>query len=213
MQAQQPTIDSGNAAGETSTSNLAGTIANSKLTLNPSTMNFGTVLVGSFKQLKVTLSASNGSVTISSKQLTNSEFTVSGLVLPLKLASGASAQVTLQFKPKTSGVASGKLILNSNATDSPTADLLSGTGAAGVSHHVSLGWQGDANPVVGYNLYRGAQSTGPFQRINTALEASTNYTDYSVAAGATYYYAATAVDSQGQESAYSSKLKVTIPSP
>jgi hypothetical protein len=211
-QAQQPIIDSGDATSETSASALAGTTA-SKLTLTPSTINFGTVVVGSYKKLKVTLYASNGSVTISSKQLTNSEFTISGLVLPLKIASGASTQVMLQFKPKTSGVASGKLILNSNATNSPTADLLSGTGSAAVSHHVSLNWQADANPVVGYNLYRGAQSTGPFARINGALEASTNYTDYSVVSGATYYYAATAVNAQGRESAYSSKVKVTIPSP
>jgi hypothetical protein len=213
MQAQNPTIESGNASGEASASALAGTTARSKLTLTPSTMNFGPVVVGGYKKMRVTLSASNGSVTISSKQLTNSEFTVSGLILPLALASGASAQVTLQFKPKTSGVASGKLILNSNATDSPTADLLSGTGSAAASHHVSLSWQADSNPVVGYNLYRGPLSTGPFQRINTALEASTNYTDYSVAAGATYYYAATAVNSQGKESAYSTKVKVAIPSP
>jgi hypothetical protein len=212
MQAQQPTIDSGNTTSETSTSALDGTTA-SKLTLTPSTMNFGTVVVGSYKKFKLTLSASNGSVTISSKQLTISEFSVSGLVLPLKIASGASMQVTLQFKPKTSGLASGKLILSSNAANSPTTDLLSGTGAAAVSHHVSLNWQADANPVVGYNLYRGAQSTGPFARINSALEASTNYTDYSVASGATYFYAATAVNSQGQESGYSSKIKVTIPSP
>ena len=213
VQAQQPTIDSGSATSETSTSSLAGRIAKAKLTLTPSTMNFGTVVVGSYKNLKLTLSASNGSVTISAKQLTNSEFSVSGLVLPLKIASGASAQVTLQFRPKTSGLASGKLILSSNAADSPTADLLSGTGSAAVSHHVSLNWQADANPVVGYNLYRAAQSTGPFARINSALEASTNYTDYSVASGAIYYYAATAVNAQGQESAYSSKVKVTIPSP
>jgi hypothetical protein len=213
MQAQQSTINSGNVTSEVSISDLAGTIAKSKLTLTPSTINFGTVVVGSYTTLKVTLSASNGSVTISSQQLTNSEFSVSGLVLPLKLASGHSAQVTLQFKPKTSGLASGKLILDSNAANSPTSDLLSGTGASAVSHHVSLTWQADANPVVGYNLYRGTQSTGPFARINSALEASTNYTDYSVASGATYYYAATAVNAQGQESAYSSKVKVTIPSP
>lgn len=212
-QAQQPTIDSSSATGETSTSSLAGTITKSKLTLAPATTNFGTVAVGSYKKLKVSLSASNGPVTISSKQLTNSEFSVSGIILPLKLASGQSVQATVQFKPKTSGVASGKLILDSNAVDSPTADLLSGTGVAAVSHHVSLSWHADSNPVVGYNLYRGVQSAGPFERINGALEASTNYTDNSVAAGVTYFYAATAVNAQGEESGYSSKVKVTIPSP
>jgi hypothetical protein len=184
-----------------------------KLTLTPSNVNFGNVVVGTYKKLQVTVSASNGSVTISSKTLTNSEFSVSGLILPLKIASGASARVTLQFKPKTSGVASGKLILDSNAADSPTADLLSGTGSAAGSHRVSLDWHPDANPVVGYNLYRGPQSAGPFTRINSALEATTNYTDYSVVSGATYYYAATAVNAKGEESSYSNKIKVSIPYP
>ena len=40
-------------------------------------------------------------------------------------------------------------------------------------------------------MYRGNVRAGPFQMINTALDASTNYTDDTVVSGATYYYVTT----------------------
>jgi len=51
----------------------------------------------------------------------------------------------------------------------------------------------------------------PFQQINTALEASTNYTDSTVVSGATYYYVTTAVNAEGQQSAYSNAAKAVVP--
>jgi fibronectin type 3 domain-containing protein len=62
-------------------------------------------------------------------------------------------------------------------------------------------------------VYRGNAQAGPFQEINTALDASTNYTDYTVVSGATYYYVTTEVNAQGQESAYSNKVQAVIPNP
>jgi fibronectin type 3 domain-containing protein len=47
--------------------------------------------------------------------------------------------------------------------------------------------------------------------INTALDASTNYTDDTVVSGATYYYVTTAVNAEGQESAYSNEVQAVIP--
>jgi fibronectin type 3 domain-containing protein len=133
--------------------------------------------------------------------------------MPLTLASGQSAQITIQFKPNASGQASSKLTLYSKAANSPTTELLSGTGVAASAHSVSLSWQRDANPVIGYNVYRGTQSGGPYGRINNALESTTDYNDNSVVAGKTYFYAATAVNAQGHESGYSNKVKVVIPYP
>jgi len=66
---------------------------------------------------------------------------------------------------------------------------------------------------VGYNVYRGSQSGGPYTKINSALDASTIYTDSSVQAGQTYYYVTTAVDSNGVESAYSNQIQAPVPSP
>lgn len=90
-------------------------------------------------------------------------------------------------------------------------EQLTGTGVAQVAHNVTLTWNpGDGN-AVGYNVYRGTVSGGPYQMINTALDASTNYTDSSVVCGTTYYYVATEVNAEGQESAYSNVGQAVIP--
>jgi fibronectin type 3 domain-containing protein len=52
----------------------------------------------------------------------------------------------------------------------------------------------------GYNVHRGSVSGGPYSRINSALEVSTTYTDYTVAAGQTHYYVTTAVNASSNES-------------
>jgi len=67
--------------------------------------------------------------------------------------------------------------------------------------------------VVGYNIYRGGVSGGPYSRINSALEATTAYTDNAVTAGLTYYYVTTAVDGSGNESGYSNQAQAVIPTP
>jgi len=66
---------------------------------------------------------------------------------------------------------------------------------------------------VGYNIYRGTVSGGPYSQINTALDTTTSDTDNNVAAGQTYYYVVTAVDSSGTESTYSNQTTAVIPTP
>jgi hypothetical protein len=176
-------------------------------------LNFGNVTVGSSASLQVTLTASNAAVIISSDQSLSSEFEILGLNLPATIPAGQSIPVTFQFTPNDSGTASAKAGFISNAADSPTVEQLTGTGVAQASHNVYLSWDpGNGNPV-GYNVYRGNAQAGPFQEINTALDASTNYTDYTVVSGATYYYVTTEVNAQGQESAYSNKVQAVIPNP
>jgi fibronectin type 3 domain-containing protein len=67
--------------------------------------------------------------------------------------------------------------------------------------------------VEGYKIYRATASTGPFTRVNSALDATPYDTDSSVTAGLTYYYAVTAVSTTGSESVYSNQAQVTIPTP
>ena len=113
----------------------------------------------------------------------------------------------------TSGTASAKAGFISNAKNSPTVEQLAGTGVAQDSHQVDLTWnQGDPN-AVGYNIYRGSAQSGPFTQINNALDAATNYTDSNVVSGTTYYYVATEVNAQGEESAYSNVVKAVVPNP
>jgi hypothetical protein len=181
------------------------------LTVSPSTLDFGNVTVGQSATLSTTLAASNGNVTISSDQVTSPEFSIHGLSLPVTILSGHSIQARIRFTPKQSGTAPAKAGYFSNAVVSPGVEQLTGTGVAPSAHSAGLTWQETDPSVVGYNIYRGQMHGGPYQQINTALEASTNYTDYTVVAGNTYYYVTTAVDGAGRQSAYSNETKAVIP--
>jgi len=182
-----------------------------ELVVNPATLNFGNVTVGSSATLQATFTAKNASVTVSSGPSTSSEFAILGLSLPITIHTGQSLPVTIQFTPNGSGTACGKVGLISNAANSPTVEQLTGTGVAQSSHYVSLSWNAGGENPVGYNVFRGNAQAGPYQQINTALDASTSYTDHTVVAGTAYYYVTTAVNAQGQESAYSSPVEAVIP--
>ncbi len=80
------------------------------------------------------------------------------------------------------------------------------------AHTVGLSWDASTSQdVVGYNVYRGPSSTGPYTKINTALDPNTSYSDGTVQGGQTYYYVTTAVDSVGNESDYSNQTMAVIP--
>jgi len=194
--------------------NVHGTGSNPsdpELGVTPSTLSFGNVTVGSSASLQATLTASNSAVKISSDESSSSEFAILGLALPATIQAGQSVQVTIQFTPNASGTASGKGKFISNAANSPAVEQLTGTGVAPGSHSVDLSWNPGAESVVGYNVFRSTVQGGPYEQINTALEASTNYTDSTVAAGTTYYYVTTEVNAEGQESGYSNVAKAVIP--
>jgi hypothetical protein len=81
-------------------------------------------------------------------------------------------------------------------------------------HYVLLSWTASASSdVVGYNVYRGSMSGGPYTIVNPSLVAGTTFTDSTVAAGQTYYYVCTAVDSSNNQSTYSDEAAATVPSP
>ncbi|MBZ5723243.1 MAG: choice-of-anchor D domain-containing protein [Acidobacteriia bacterium] len=186
--------------------------AQGQLTLTPTALDFGSVTVGTNISQASSLSASGASVTVSSASLSSVEFSLTGVSFPLTIAAGQSLPLTLTFAPQASGTASTMLSFTSNASNAPT-EILSGDGIAPPQHSVSLSWT-DAGPgIVGYNVYRGNVSGGPYTRINSALNATAAYGDDSVLAGQTYYYVTTAVDGSGVESAYSNEAQAVIPSP
>jgi ASPM-SPD-2-Hydin domain-containing protein len=188
----------------------ANTKANGQLKVSPANLNFGSVAVGSSASRQATLSASKDSVTISSDRSTSSEFEILGLKLPVTIPAGHSIPVTIQFTPNGSGTDPAKVGFISNAADSPTLEAVTGTGVAKGSYSVSLSWDGVAT-AVGYNVFRGTAKSGPFHEINTALDSSTDYTDSTVVAGATYYYVTTAVNAKGEQSGYSNVTEAVIP--
>ncbi len=182
-----------------------------ELNVSPATLNFGNVTVGNSAALQTTLTASGGTVTITSDPTNSSEFAVSGITLPYQLKAGDSVQATVTFTPNASGTASATAGFISNAKDSPTSTALNGTGLTQSSYSADLSWEAGTEDIVGYNLYRGTTHGGPYSAINSALLAQTTYTDSTVASGNTYYYVATEVNNQGQESGYSTETKAVVP--
>jgi hypothetical protein len=204
-----------NASNRTLNIPLSGTgTAAGQLAVTPASLAFGNVVVATSANLPARLSATGASVTVTSANVSSSEFTLSGLSFPVTIPAGNNVQFTLAFTPQATGAASGTVSFASNASNSPALSL-SGTGTPTPIHSVSLSWTASASPdVTGYNIYRGTASAGPYSKINSSLNAGTTYTDNSVADGQTYYYVSTAVNSNNQESAYSSPPQMaTIPAP
>lgn len=189
-----------------------GVVPAGQLNVAPSSLNFGNVTVGSAVSLSSSVSASGGSVTLSSVNTTNSQFYLNGLTLPVTLAAGQSVPFTVTFSPQGSGTITGTFGFVSTSTTA-TSEALSGTGLMPVAHSVTLGWTDSNSGISGYNIYRGNASSGPYARINATVALSTTYVDSSVASGQTYYYVTTAVGTNGVESAYSNQVQAVIPSP
>jgi fibronectin type 3 domain-containing protein len=79
---------------------------------------------------------------------------------------------------------------------------------------IALSWDASTSgDVVGYYVYRGTRSGGPYARLMNIPIPTTTYTDSSVSIGTTYYYVVTAVDGHGVESAYSNQAKATLTNP
>jgi len=85
------------------------------------------------------------------------------------------------------------------------------TATAQVAHTVALTWNTSTSTVSGYNVYRSTVSGTGFARINSSLVAVLSYADSNVLNGTTYFYVTTAVDSGGNESAFSNQAQAIIP--
>jgi hypothetical protein len=193
--------------GLSGTGTAAGTLA-----VSPTSLSFGNVTVGVGSPLTGSLTASGASVTVSSASLNNSEFVLSGISLPVTLAAGKSAGFTVTFTPQASGATTASLSFSSNASNSPAAQSMTGTGTAATQHTADLTWNASAD-AVSYNIYRSTVSGGPYTMINTSPDSTTSYTDSTVVSGDTYYYVATAVNASSEESGYSNQATAAVPSP
>jgi hypothetical protein len=200
-------------AGGTGTSQRSSSTAASELSVSPFTMNFGSVVVGRSKALIGTLWANNSSVTVSSAEGNGQGYSVSGITFPATVPAGQSVSFTVTFTPQTSGSSNGNISFVSDASNSPNAETLTGTGTPPVQHYVSISWDPSSSQVIGYNIYRGTRSGGPYAKLNSSPLADTIYTDDSVQPGLTYYYVATSVDLNSVESAYSNQSTVLIATP
>lgn len=203
-----------NAPNSPSVVPLSGTGVTSTYTLavNPASVSFGNVTTGSSATQSVTISnTGNANVTISQITETGAGFALTGASVPVTLAPSQSMTIGVQFAPSATGTASGSIIIVSDATNSPVI-ALSGAGvSAPVAHSVALTWNASTSTVVGYNVYRGTTSGGPYTKLNSSPVGALTFTDTTVQNGTTYYYVTTAVDSSGYESVYSNEVAVSIP--
>src|SRR5260370_39551516 len=108
---------------------LNGAGVRHQLSITPSTVSFGNVMVGTANAQTVTLTNSGtANLNISQGSVTGAGFGMSGLTFPFPLAPGQSSTFTPQFSPTALGSASGSVSISSNALNSPATIALSGVG-------------------------------------------------------------------------------------
>lgn len=187
-------------------------LAAGQLAVSPTAIDFGTVGVGSVQNQPGSLDAGSTDINVTSASWSGEGFSLSGITFPVTVPAGQSVPFTVSFAPQAVGPSSGNVTFFSDASNSPTTETLSGTGAQTSQHTVSLTWNPSPSNVVGYNVYRATQSGGPYNtKVNGLPLPGTSYIDSSVLAGTTYFYVTTAVDGNSQESVYSNEASAAIP--
>lgn len=199
---------------------LSGTgLGASQLGVSPSTLNFGSVAVGSSLNKTGILSAGSSDVTVTSANWSGQGYSLSGISFPVTIPAGQDLSFTVTFAPEATGSAAGSVAFASNASNSPTTENFSGSGSQtqsqtpGTQHTVDLSWGASTSPVLGYYTYRGTQSGGPYSRLNSTPQPATSYSDSTVQSGQTYYYVVTSMGTDSVESAYSNQATAVVPSP
>lgn len=185
------------------------------LGINPGSVSFGNVNVGSRGSSTVKLTNNgNSNITISSVQISGGGFGESGVSSGLTLTPSQSASLNVTFAPTAGGNASGTVTVTSNATNSPANIGLSGSGVKAVAHSVNLGWDASTSQgVVGYYVYRSLASGSFSAPLNSSPVAPSQFTDSGVQSGQTYFYVVTSVDGSGVQSVFSSQVTAKIPTP
>jgi hypothetical protein len=208
----QFTVVVSNSAGTVTSSAATLTVSSGQLTASAAAVNYGNVTVGASSNQSVKFTnTGSASVSISNVSVTGAGISSAGVSSGLIIAAGNSAVLNVTFAPSASGTLNGSITVTSNASDATVTVALAGTAIAGASHSVTLNLADSGSGIAGYNMYRSAQSGGPYTKLNTPLITSATYVDASVVAAQTYYYVGTSVDSAGTETTYSNQVSATIP--
>ena len=203
-----------NAAGSPQTVSLSGTGTAPTVSLSPTSLSFGSqpVATGSTAQTVTLTNSGNATLSITSLVPTGanaSDFAETADTCGSSVPAGGNCTIEVTFTPSASGQRTATLSITDNTSGSPQTVSLSGTG----SHDVILSWAASGTSgVVGYNVYRGTTSEGESSTpLNSTPINGTTYVDENVTAGATYFYAVTAVGSNGTQSAASAETEATVP--
>lgn len=200
-------------SGSTSPPSGSPAAGTGNLSVNPSSFNFGSVNVGSVasQSISVTNSGSAG-VTVSGISISGPGFNANGASGAI-LSPGQSTKLNVTFAPASTGSVTGRVMIPSNAANSPASIGLSGTGVQppAPSYSVMLTWApGSSSGVAGYYVFR-SLAGGRYTQLTTALVTATTYTDTTVQPGQTYDYEVTSVGSSNVQSAYSNVASASIP--
>jgi len=189
-----------------------GTPPAGPITFSATTLDFGSVPTGTPKSLSLTITDSgSSSVTITQITVSDAQFSLSGIVLPLTLNSKQSATGTITFTPTTAGSTTASISV-SGSSGSLGSLPLKGSGLTALAHSVDVTWTISSSPsVVSYNVYRSTVSGGPYTKVGSAT--GSIFTDSTAQSGKTYFYVVTAVDGTGIESVVSGEVTAVIPTP
>jgi hypothetical protein len=106
-------------------------VAPGTLGSNPTSLSFGSVIVGSKQSLSETVTNTGGSsVTISQVGISGTGFSLSGITAPVTLTAGQSAILNVTFIPASAGSVSGNVTITSNASNPALTIPLAGMGVA-----------------------------------------------------------------------------------
>jgi len=138
-------------------------------------------------------------------------WSVSSGSLPAGLTMNSAGDIT--GVPTASGTSSFTAKVTDASSPAKTATQgLSIAVTVGTAYSVALNWSASSSTgVTGYNVYRSTVSGSGYELITPSPLSTLAYTDATVLDGVTYYYVATAVDSNGDESAYSNEVSMMIP--
>ncbi|HEY6292801.1 MAG TPA: choice-of-anchor D domain-containing protein [Terriglobia bacterium] len=128
---------SDNATGSPQTVSLTGTGVSPAVSFSPSTLNFGSQIVGTKSSTPQTVEVTNtGNATLTVNSITVSGTNASEFVLlqqspcGASIGAGTTCSIPLNFKPQMPGARSATLSIADNAPGSPQTVALSGTGAS-----------------------------------------------------------------------------------
>jgi hypothetical protein len=212
-----------NASATMVTLSLSGTgeKAFANLAISPASINFGNLNLKATGRQNVTLQNTGDiSMTIQGITVAGAGFGYASLTPGFSLSPNQSVTFQVWFTPQVQGPASATVSFISPTLSSRATLSLSGDGvtavpptAPAVQHTVQLNWNASSSAVIGYRVYRSETPGSSYTALTGAPFNALTYADSTVASGTTYYYAVTAADAAGIESAYSNQVTAVVPTP
>ncbi len=187
--------------------------ASAVLTMYSSSANFGDVAVGSSVTLGVTFANTGGSsLTLQQNSVSGAGFVTNGIGSGVTLGPGQYVTLAVTFNPLATGNATGMASISSSTASSAINVPFSGN-AVVPTHWAAFDWAASPSSVVGYNVYRRAETDTSWNKLNSSPITASAYTDWDVQTGDSYVYGVTAVSATNIESRLSNVAEATIPTP